>query len=482
MHHLAIDIGASSGRIVHGKIINGKLILQEIHRFANQFHQKDGHSFWDIDYLFKEIMNGLQISKKQGIASCTLGIDTWAVDYVLLDDHGKRLQEVYSYRDERTAHTMGKVFSKIDKATIYEKTGIQFLSFNTLFQLYEENPMVLRQAKSILLVPDYLNYLLTGIQTFEITNASTTQLLNIETRQFDLELLNLLGLSPNQFPNLIEPGVKIGNIQQLLHEQYDLPDATVISVASHDTASAVIGTPASSENWAYLSSGTWSLVGIESKHPIVTTQSLDENYTNEYGAFSTYRFLKNIMGLWVIQEVQRLLPESYTFTELVQLAKEVQITQAYINFNERRFLNPENMIEEIQSYCKETNQVAPVTSGELAACVYQNLAILIAFHLDHIEQTSHSKIDHLHIVGGGSNNDYLNELIANYSQKTIYMGPSEATAIGNLMIQLIFTQSINNIKEGRMLIHDSFEIKQFSATPFDKAQLFDTFFEKTVKK
>ncbi|MGN7479153.1 rhamnulokinase [Solibacillus silvestris] len=482
MHHLAIDIGASSGRIVHGKINGNQLVLQEIHRFPNQFKQKNGHSFWDIDYLFNEILIGLQIAKKQGISSCTLGIDTWAVDYVLLDEYEKRLQEVYSYRDERTNYTMEKVFKKINRETIYKKTGIQFLSFNTLFQLFEENSSVLQQAKTIFLVPDYLNFLLTGIQTFEITNASTTQLLNIHSRQLDPDLLQLLGLSAWQFPKLIEPGEKIGRIQKTLQLQYDLPEATVISVASHDTASAVLGTPASTENWAYLSSGTWSLVGIERGEPIITAQTLNENYTNEYGAFSTYRFLKNIMGLWVIQEVQRLLPEKYSFAQLVELAKEVQDPQAYINLNESRFLNPENMIEEIQHYCQETNQVAPQTPGELAACIFQNLAVLIAFHLEHIEQTSNAIIDHLHIVGGGSNNDYLNGLIAKYSQKTIYAGPSEATAIGNILIQLISNQSICNIREGRAVIHNSFPIKQFSPAVFNKAQLFETFFEKTLLK
>lgn len=412
MHHLAIDIGASSGRLVHGQIIGQKLVLQELHRFPNFFHEKDGHTYWDIDYLFHEIIVGLQKAKQQGIERCTLGIDTWAVDYVLLNDAGQRLQEVYAYRDHRTEHTMTKVFKQLQPALIYEKTGIQFLSFNTLFQLYEEQPALLKKAASILLVPDYLNYLLTGIHTFEITNASTTQLLNIQTRQLDDELLTFLGLSSKQFPALIEPGTKIGPIQAVLHKQYDLPEAMVIAVASHDTASAVLGTPAINKNWAYLSSGTWSLVGIESLTPYVTQENLHENYTNEYGAFTTYRFLKNIMGLWVIQEVQRLLPQSYTFAELVLKAKEVTTMQPFVNLNDRRFLNPKNMIEEIQVYCSETNQSVPKTTSELAACVFQNLAILIAFHLEHIEKTSNQPIDCLHIVGGGSNNDYLNELIA----------------------------------------------------------------------
>ncbi|MGM9943370.1 MAG: rhamnulokinase family protein, partial [Lysinibacillus sp.] len=297
MHHLAIDIGASSGRIVHGELENGKIVLNEIHRFPNFFREEHGHCFWNIDYLFEEIVKGLIKAKQNGISECTLGVDTWAVDYVLLDEQGNRLQDVYAYRDVRTEHTMEKVFNILPKETIYKKTGIQFLSFNTLFQLFEESKDVLARCKHILLIPDYLNYLLTGKSTLEITNFSTTQLLNISTRQLDNDLLNIVNLKPSQFPTLIEPGIEIGPLLSSLTKQFDLPNVTVISVASHDTASAVLGTPSISEHWAYLSSGTWSLVGIESNKPFVTDETLHDNYTNEYGAFHTYRFLKNIMGL-----------------------------------------------------------------------------------------------------------------------------------------------------------------------------------------
>jgi len=480
MHHLAIDIGASSGRIVHGELENGKIVLNEIHRFPNFFREEHGHCFWNIDYLFEEIIKGLIKAKQNGISECTLGVDTWAVDYVLLDEQGNRLQDVYAYRDVRTEHTMEKVFNILPKETIYKKTGIQFLSFNTLFQLFEESQDVLARCKHILLIPDYLNYLLTGKLTLEITNFSTTQLLNISTRQLDNDLLNIVNLKPSQFPTLIEPGIEIGPLLLSLTKQFDLPNVTVISVASHDTASAVLGTPSISEHWAYLSSGTWSLVGIESNKPFVTDETLHDNYTNEYGAFHTYRFLKNIMGLWIIQEVQRLLPETYTFTELVNLAKEVKEVQSFINLNEQRFLKPTNMIKELQAYCKETNQPIPSTAGEIAACVFQNLAILIAFHLEHIEVTSTTVIDHLYIVGGGSNNDYLNELISNYTQKTVYAGPSEATALGNLLIQFLHCKKIKTVKEGRQVIHNSFDIKKYESNTFNRETIFNLFFEKTL--
>lgn len=479
MHHLAIDIGASSGRILHGFLAQEKIVINEIHRFPNRFHEENGHLFWQIDALFEEILKGLQIAKQQGIEACTIGIDTWAVDYVLLDELGQRMQPVYAYRDERTAHTMEKVFTQLSKETIYEKTGIQFMSFNTIFQLFEEEN---KNAATVFLIPDYLNYLLTGNKTFEITNASTTQLLNVHTRQLDADLLQLVGLSEAQFPAFIEPGTMIGQLKSELYPMYDLPDATVIAVASHDTASAVLGTPAIYENWAYLSSGTWSLVGVENKRSIVSTESLYENYTNEVGAFQTYRFLKNIMGLWVIQEVQRLLPDKLSFSELSELAKKVPTHQQFINLNDVRFLNPANMIEEIQQYCEETNQPIPRTAGELAAAVYHNLAILIAFHLDHIEEINEQKIDYLHIVGGGAHNEFLNTCIATYSQRTVFAGPTEATAIGNLLIQLLYSNEIHSLEEGRQFIHQSFPIKKLTPAPFNKEALFEKFLHTTTYK
>lgn len=482
MHHLAIDIGASSGRILHGQLLDDKLNIQEIHRFKNGFQEMGSSLFWDIDYLYNEIINGLKIAKSQGISHCTLGIDTWAVDYVLLDENGERLQPVFAYRDKRTEHTMDKVFSKINAETIYNKTGIQFLSFNTLFQLYEEDRKQLALTDSILLVPDYLNFLLTGRKTMELTNASTTQLLNIESCDFDDDLLELLALKRQQFPILIEPGEEIGKLRTELLLQHDLPDATVIAVASHDTASAVVGTPSESNDWAYLSSGTWSLVGTELTKPVVSAQSLNDNFTNEYGANQTYRFLKNIMGLWVIQEVQRLLPDSYTFSELVELAKEQQETPPFIQLNDNRFLNPVNMIEEIQSYCRETNQSIPTSGGQLAAAVYHNLAILTSLHLDQIAACQNHPISVLHIVGGGAHNDYLNQLIANYSQRLTYAGPTEATAIGNLLIQLLSSNEITSIKEGRNLIKHSFEVKCFEPEPFDFTALFNEFHTITATK
>ncbi|MFB7159359.1 rhamnulokinase [Lysinibacillus sp. NPDC056232] len=480
MHHIAVDIGASSGRLVHAQLLDGHIQLKELHRFKNEFHHVNNHFCWDVHYLMDEILKGLAIAKQQGIVSCTLGIDTWAIDYALIAQNGELLQPVIAYRDHRTDHTMSSVFQQMDGPTIYQKTGIQFLPFNTLFQLYEENKDILTQTASILLVPDYINYRLTGHITAEITNASTTQLLNIATREYDEELLQILGLSRAQFPPLIEPGTVIGPLRMDAFPTYDLPACTVIAVASHDTASAALGTPASTDNWAYLSSGTWSLIGIETKQPIVTTRTLEENYTNEYGAAHTYRFLKNVMGLWIIQEVQRLLPTAYTFEVLVEKAKKVPPLQQYINLNDSRFINPDNMIEELQAYCLETKQPIPNTEGELAAAVYYNLAIIIAHHLEQIEEIVGHSIDVLHIVGGGAHNDFLNQCIATFSQKTVVTGPTEATAIGNLLVQLIHVGTVESIEAGRALVRRSFPHKVFTPLPCNQQQLFSAFSHATT--
>lgn len=477
MDHIAIDIGASSGRIIHGYLQQNKIITEEVHRFTNTLQRTDGHAYWDIDNLVDQMLFGLQLAKRKGITTCTIGIDTWAVDYTLIDSNGQLLKRVHSYRDHRTNQTMPKVFKRIAKEQIYEKTGVQFMHFNTLYQLFEEDNNILLKTDTVLLIPDYLNYVLTNKRTAEITNASTTQLLNIQTRDYDEDLLRLVGLERRQFPKLVETGEIIGALQKQKFPHYDLPNATVLAVASHDTASAVLGTPSTSSNWAYLSSGTWSLVGVENKTPIVNSKSLKENYTNEYGAAQTYRFLKNIMGLWVIQEVQRLLPVNYSFSELAILAKQEPPLQQIINFNDDRFLNPDNMIEEIKTYCAESNQIIPLSVGELAAAVYYNLAALVALHLDPIEDIIERPIEFLHIVGGGANNDFLNQCIATFSQRSISAGPTEATALGNLLIQFIFSQEIKNIDTGRALIKQSFDIKQYTPEPFDKEPLFQRFLE-----
>ena len=461
-NHIAVDIGASSGRLVWGRIVDGSVCLTELHRFANGFAERDGHCYWNVDYLFAQIMAGLQKAKAEGITSCTLGIDTWAVDYVLLDREGHRLHDVYAYRDDRTRHAMEEVTRQMPARTIYEKTGIQFLVFNTLFQLAVHDREQLKQADKILLVPDYLHYRLTGFAFNEVTNASTTQLLNLQTQDFDTDLLRLLSLDRTQFAPLIQPGTVLGPIKSELQETYDLPECEVICVATHDTASAVLGVPADDgERSVFLSSGTWSLIGMEMPRPIVSEAAQSSNFTNEWGAYGTYRFLKNIMGLWLIQEVQRLYPREYTFERFVELAEQEPPFQYFVDFADDRFLHPPDMIAEIQRACRETGQDAPRTAGELARCIFDNLAILYALAVEEMEAITGTAVEVIHIVGGGSNNRLLCQLTADVSGKKVVAGPTESTALGNLAVQMIAKGALPDIQTARQLIRHSFAAKTY---------------------
>lgn len=459
--HIAVDIGASSGRLVLGTIKNDRIKLEELYRFNNSMMKTQEGYIWNVDGLYQEIIKGLQVAKMAGIDECTLGFDTWGVDYVLVDKQGTRLQEVYAYRDDRTKKAIEDVGRYISLANIYQKTGIQFLNFNTLFQLYVHDKGVLAQAHKILLVPDYLYYLFTGKYINEKTNASTTQLLNLTTKDYDDDLLKLVGVRREQFAELTEPGTRVGPILEKLRIKYDLPRLELICVASHDTASAVLGVPAVEEHFAYLSSGTWSLIGGENTVPIANEMSYKRNYTNEWGAYGTYRFLKNIMGLWLIQEVRRNLDNYYSFAELVVEAKKISPFQFLINCNDERFLNPENMIREIQQYYRKTGQKIPQTAGELARCIFDSLALTYRLALEEISLLTGRSASCLHIVGGGVQNELLCQITASVTQMPVVAGPVESTAIGNLLVQMISTGELKDIGEARRLVKTSFDIKRY---------------------
>ncbi|MDV3522122.1 rhamnulokinase [Bacillus subtilis subsp. subtilis] len=481
MIYTAIDVGASSGRIMVGELNEGKLDIQEIHRFANGFSQRDGHCLWDIDHLLKQILQGLQKVKTLGYEHCTVGIDTWAVDYVLLDEKGDRLREAISYRDRRTDHTIDKLEHTLSKAAIYQKTGIQFQPFNTIYQLFEEDRELLKKTDKIMMIPDYLGYCLTGKAVTEITNASTTQLLNVSTGNLDPELLEAVSVLEQQFAPLTEPGCELGKLRNEWFPDYDLPVCKVMTVATHDTASAVIAAPGVNDGWAYISSGTWSLIGVENKTPIITDLALENNYTNERGANNTIRFLKNIIGMWVIQEVKQQLQADYSFQQLAEEAKKTEPFQQFINLNDKRFLNPENMIKEIQHYCRQTRQKIPRTAGELACCIYSNLAIIYAIAIKELETITEKPIEQFHIIGGGARNDFLNQLTADMSGKAVYAGPIEATATGNLLMQMIAAKEVKDIKETRQVVRNSFPIKVFTPKDIDRSTIIQSF-QQTVLK
>lgn len=462
MDYIAIDIGASSGRLIHTNFEGeGGYKLEEIYRFKNGFYQQDGVDKWDLDNLVIEILIGLEKVRQKGIGECFVGIDTWGVDYGLIDMEGTILENPVSYRDNRTKNAISDFSKKMPLETLYQKTGIQLQSFNTVFQLFVEDKEKLSKVNKLMLMPDLLGYIFTGNIVIEKTNASTTQLLNLETRKWDKDILDVLGITEEILPPLTEPGQILGELQRENFSKYKLPKATFITIASHDTASAVVGTPAKGEEWAYISSGTWSLMGVEIPSGIATEEAFESNFTNEWGVQGTIRFLKNIMGMWLIQEVSRMQGYRFSYSQLAEMAEKEIPFQQFVNVNDSRFSKPDNMIEEIQDYCVETNQKVPETPGELARCIFDNLALCYAVELEKLAIISNRKITKLHIVGGGSKNKFLNQLTADVCNIKVEAGPGEATAIGNLMVQMIATNGYGTLEQAREGIRDSIELELY---------------------
>jgi rhamnulokinase len=462
---IAIDIGASSGRLIQGILKDNRLYIKEIHRFSNNMIYENDNNYWNIDRIFDEIIEGLTKLTVEDNCIESIGIDTWAVDYVLLDDKDRRISPAYAYRDHRTDGTMEQLFKFIEPRVIYEKTGIQFQQFNTIYQLYEHvkaDAQLPKKIDSFLLVPDYLNFLLCGEKVVEFTNATTTQLYSCTLNNWDKDLINIIGLEKKIFPRVVKPGTIIGTLTKDLQEKTSLGKTKIIAPATHDTGSAIVSVPADSENFTYISSGTWSLMGIESKLPICSDRARALNFTNEGGAFNTYRILKNIMGLWLIQEVQRLYNDKYSFADFVALAENSEPFKCLINPNDLRFLNPENMIGEIQQYCIETFQPMPETPGEISRCIYESLAFQYKEVLLQLGELQVKAIDKIYIIGGGAQNKFINQLCADFTNCEVYAGPVEATAIGNLIVQLICLEEIKSLEEARQIISKSFHIEKYT--------------------
>ncbi|AMQ20568.1 rhamnulokinase [Geobacillus thermoleovorans] len=459
---LAVDIGASSGRVMAGWIKGGQIQLVEVHRFANEMIQKGNHFCWDVAYLFAEIKKGIQLCREKGLRPTSIGVDTWAVDFVLLDERGHRLTDAVAYRDPRTDGMMEKVFDIVGKERLYERTGIQFQKFNTIYQLYalkQEAPDVLERAHTFLMIPDYFHYLLTGRTTNEYTNATTTQLVNAQTKTWDVELVRELGLKETMFQPLQLPKTVLGPLRKDIAEELGV-EMTVILPATHDTASAVAAVP-ELDDTIYLSSGTWSLMGVECHEPICSPKARSYNFTNEGGIDYRFRFLKNIMGLWMIQEVRRNYGNQYSFAELADLARAERHFHAIVNVDDERFLKPENMIAAIQAYCRETNQPVPETPAQVAKCVFDSLVVSYQKTVDEMEETTGRTFQQINVIGGGCQNEWLNEMIADATGKTVYAGPVEATAIGNLIAQWLALGKVRTLEEARLLVRQSFPLKKF---------------------
>lgn len=435
-YYLGIDIGASSGRHMLGHVEKGKIILEEIYRFENRLCSIHGKDCWDIDHLFNEVVQGIKKCVDMKKIPVSLSIDTWACDFVLVDEDGKRLCDCVSYRDDWVEGMMEEAFTKMDKRTLYEKTGIQFQKFNTLYQfmaLQKENPNILKEAKHFLMVPDYLIYRLTGIYTNEYTNASTTQMVNVHTQTWDKEILHTFHLPSDIFHEFMKPGEVIGGLCEDIQKEVGC-NINVMACATHDTASAY--SVVKEQNVAILSSGTWSLFGTISNRPITNEQAMLHNFTNEGAYDGRYRFLKNIMGLWMIQEVRHCLHDDYSFQELVDLAKACDSETAMINVNDPCFLHPENMIKAIQKYCVRHQLVVPASPGEIAKCVYHSLAFSYGEAIKELSFLCGKNFDRIHVVGGGCKNQLLNELIKEYTNTDVIVGPDEASVLGNIMIQI----------------------------------------------
>lgn len=469
-YYLAIDIGASSGRHILGSLENGKIKLQEIYRFENKLVKRGNHLCWDFDRLFAEIINGMKECKKLGKVPVSMGIDTWAVDFVLLDGQDNIIGDTVAYRDARTKGMDELVEVKIPIAQLYAKTGIQKQPFNSIYQLYaikNENPEQLEQAKSFLMVPEYFNFLLTGVKKNEYTNATTTQLVNANTRTWDAEILDKLGLNADIFGEIYPPKTAVGHLTSFIRNQVGF-DCEVLLPATHDTGSAVMAVPTPKSGGSiYLSSGTWSLMGVESMKPDCSEQSRTLNFTNEGGYDYRFRYLKNIMGLWIIQSVRRELKaqnHTYSFNDLCCMAREASDFQSRIDVNAEVFLAPESMTEAIQTFCRASGQPVPQTIGELFACIYHSLAKSYADTVLELEQATGYTYADIHIVGGGSKDDYLNALTAQYTGKTVYAGPSEATAIGNLLAQMLKDGVFADLTQARQTVAESFDIQKFETS------------------
>ena len=463
-HCVAVDLGASSGRVMLARYDAEprSLSLREIHRFTNSLHQQQGFDTWDIDSLEAEIRTGLNKVCDEGIRIDSIGIDTWGVDYVLLDKNGQRVGLPVAYRDSRTVGVMAMAMEQLGKETIYGRSGIQFLPFNTLYQLralVEQQPELVANVAHALLIPDYFSYRLTGNLNWEYTNATTTQLVNINTDNWDEHLLAWTGASPAWFGTPTHPGNVIGH--WICPQGNEIP---VVAVASHDTASAVIASPLASADAAYLSSGTWSLMGFESKTPYTSEQAQRANITNEGGAEGRYRVLKNIMGLWLLQRVLKEQNVS-DLPALIAETSQLPACRWLINPNDDRFINPQNMSAEIQAACREAAQPVPSTVAELARCIFDSLALLYADVLNELAQVRGKPFSQLHIVGGGCQNQLLNQLCADACGITVVAGPIEASTLGNIGIQLMTLDELTNVDDFRKVVTHNYGLTTFTPNP-----------------
>lgn len=465
---LAIDLGASSGRGIVGTFNGSRLKLEENHRFSNDPVILNGTMYWDILRIFHEIKQSIGKTVVAGEHVASMGIDTWGVDYALLGRNGQMLGNPVHYRDARTVGVQEKVSEVLDPKEHYRIAGIQTLDFNTVYQLFVERPELLSEADRMLNIPDLLNYFLTGKMCNEYTILSTGALLNAEKRDYAWSVIDRLGLPRRLFGKIVPAGTDLGALLPQVQGETGKTDLRVLTVASHDTASAVVAVPTREKDFIYISSGTWSLMGTELSEPLINDMSRELNFTNEGGALGTIRFLKNIMGLWIIQESRRQWKREgneYSFAQMEAWAKEAEPLRCFVNVDDPSFSAPGNMPERIRDFCRRTGQYVPQTVGEVVRCIYESLALKYREVAEKIQKLQGKTAKVIHVVGGGTKDRFLSAMTADACGIPVAAGPEEATAIGNLMVQAIALGDVKDLVEAREIVSASFELKRYEPSP-----------------
>jgi len=473
-HYLAIDLGAESGRVTLGTLDGGRLSIEELHRFPNTPVKTDAGLTWNLAALFDEVLSGLRKAADRRVPIASVSTDSWGVDYALIDAKGAVMPPTFHYRDSRTARGVEAVKTRVDWKTIYDETGIQFMPLNTIFQLAAEAPERLKRAWQVLTIADAFNFLLCGVARIDESNASTTQLYNPRAKTWSKKLIQSLDLPERMFPPIVECGTELGLLKPDISRATGLPAVSVIASCSHDTAAAVAAVPAVSianrpspianPDWTYLSSGTWSLMGVELSAPIITDACRELNFTNEIGYGGSVRLLKNIVGLWLVQECRREWTtggRDFDYAALTQLATDAPPFVSLIDPADPRFITPGEMPQKIAAFCRETGQPEPATPAATIRCALESLALLYRRTLRQIEQLLGNKIERLHIVGGGSRNALLNQFTANALQIPVLAGPVEATTIGNVAVQALTLGHLPSLAAAREIVRASFDVTTF---------------------
>jgi rhamnulokinase len=459
---VAFDLGAESGRTILGTLEKNQLTIQQITRFPNQMKPIGGHLHWDIDGLFGNMKEGLRACSRLGINPRSIGVDTWGVDYGLLGKDGALLEPPHTYRDHRTNGMMEKFFERVPRRQVYELTGIQFMQLNTLFQLFaaaQQSPDVVEKASRLLFMPDIFNFLFTGETRSEFTFATTSQLFNPRTKGWEPELFSALEVPISIMQEIVQPATKLGKLRPSLAQELSLGEIPVTAVASHDTGSAIAAIPAEGTDWAYISSGTWSLMGVELPQPVITDEAHKSNFTNEGGIGGTFRFLKNIMGLWLLQQCRKEWSAEirYDYEEMVKLAEQAAPFRSLLDPDYAEFFNPVSMPSTIRQFCEKTGQPIPVSHAHYIRSILESLALKYRSTLDQLQRLTGRKIRRIHIIGGGAQNSLLCQYAANATGATVIAGPVEATAIGNIMVQALAVGCVGSLEAIRSVVRQSFE-------------------------